>query len=456
MLSEVTITKFASIRKPLRLPFGKSTLVLGTNAAGKTAICDAISCLFEYQSVFSKSRGRFSGDSAFLQGKTINERGVQALVEREIELFNREIIEDRLRINGNETNDFNSLSSILKVVYVEERVLAKIKSGRDLAKFCLSHLAGWSRGLSKQHFLSLKPFTKIFNSNQNRMVESIEWLPTGKLRIKNWEQDFWLSFKGLSGSERCILLTEVALVLGHLFSKYRPALIIFDSILTPLDRANIIKIANRINSIANPNLQFLFTTWKEEVDSLMHPDCTIKLVNDGHGSVISSLEKRTPKGILQIEERIKSYKSGKEDEFINSVVMPLLFKMGFSLVSRIQHHGPGELGLDIGPFMGPGFEWREAFCGSQVKCTKLNAKSGDKNSINVLIDEVKKALHNKFYNMTSAVESKLDYVFVFLSQYPTTEALNTFNSAFMGERKIIVLNPIRIAELIWKYGVAFY
>lgn len=456
MLSEVNITKFASIRKPLSLPFGKNTLVLGANDTGKTAICDAISCLFEYQSVFSKSRGRFSGDSALLHGKTVNERGAQTLIEREIKLFHREIIQDHLRINGNETNDFNSLSAILRIVYVEDRMLIEIKSGRDLAKFCLSHLTGWSRELSKQHFLSLRPFTKIFNSNHNRMVEAIEWLPTGKLRIKNWEQDLWLAFGNLSHSQRCILLTEVSLVLGHLFSKYRPVLIMFDSILTYLDRANIIKVANRINSIANPNLQFLFTTWKEKADSLMHPDCTIKLMNDGHGSVISSLVERTPKGILQIEEKIKSYKSGKEDEFINSVVIPLLFKMGFSLVSRIQHHGPGELGLDIEPFVGPGFEWREAFCGSQVKCTKLNAKSGDRNNINVLIDQVKKALHNKFYNMTSAVESKLDYVFVFLSQYPTTPALITFNSAFMGERKVIVLNPMRIAELIWKYGAAFY
>jgi hypothetical protein len=149
---------------------------------------------------------------------------------------------------------------------------------------------------------------------------------------------------------------------------------------------------------------------------------------------------------------IKSYESGKEDEFINSIVMPLLFKMGFSLVNRVQYHGPGELGVDVGPFLGPGFEWRNAFCGAQVKCAKLNAKSGDKDNINVLIDEVKKALYNNFYDMTNALESKLDYLFVFLSQYPTIEAMNTFDNAFMGERKIIVLNPMRIAELIWKYG----
>ena len=136
--------------------------------------------------------------------------------------------------------------------------------------------------------------------------------------------------------------------------------------------------------------------------------------------------------------------------------MPLLIKMEFSLVSRIQHHGPGELGLDIGPFVGSGFEWRKAFCGAQVKCAKLNAKSGDKNNITTLIDEVEKALYNKFFDETNAMESKLDYVFILLSQHPTVEALNTFHNAFMGERKIILLDPTRIAELVCKYGVAFY
>lgn len=451
MLKELTIAKFASIRKPISIPLGRTTLILGDNDTGKTAICDAISCLFDYQSAYS-ARGRFSED-AFLQGTVVLDDCHEIQVEREFKLLNNQVVIDDLRVNGAETSDFDSLSSILKVVYFDDRLLTHIKSGRDLAKYCLSYLSGWHKGLSKHHLLSLKPFAKLFNSMPNRMIEAIEWLASGELRVNSWNKDFWVrSFEGMSGGERCKLFIEMTLAIGHLFSKYRTTLILLDNILTHLDSANIKAVSVRTGSITNPNLQVLFTTWKEETDLLLLPDCTIQLSKGELGTKIS-FERRTPRGILHVEERVKSFCTGKEDEFINTVIIPLLMKMGFSLVSKVQHHGPGELGLDIGPFSGVGFEWRKALCGAQIKCSKQNARSGSNHNINALIDEVKKALHNHFFDMTCGLDSKLDYVFVFLSQYPTKEAVNTFNDAFLGERRVVLLEPIRIAELVCKYGV---
>jgi len=457
MLKDLNIARFASINNPINLSFGRNNLILGANATGKTAICDAISCLFEYKTIFSGPRARFSGDYARLQASNILLNKGEVKVEREIKLSDKKVIEDNLRINGKDTNDFNALSSILKVVYVDDRLLEQIDNDRKLAKYCLSHLTGWSGGLSKQHFLSLNAFAKQFNSMPNKMVEAIEWQSTGRIRIKNWHQKFWLpTFNNLSGSERCILLTEIAILLGQLFSAYRPTLILLDSVLTHLDKEGIRRVSDRINSIVNPNLQFISTTWREEADRILEPDCTIKIEKHKKVSHVSDFSRRTPKGILHAEQAIKNYGSGDEDKFINSVVVPMLCNMGFSAVKRIQHHGPGELGLDIGPFTGAGFEWRSSLCGAQAKCSKVNAKSGDRNNVNVLIDEVKKALHNNFYDPSIAMQSKLDYVLVMLSQHPTTEALKTFYDAFQGDRRVILLDPMRIAELTWKYGVTFY
>ena len=82
MLREFCITKFASINKPVTLQLGRTTLIIGNNGAGKTAICDAISCLFDYRSAFSQ-RGRFSGD-ALLQGTVSKNEGLETVIEREL------------------------------------------------------------------------------------------------------------------------------------------------------------------------------------------------------------------------------------------------------------------------------------------------------------------------------------------------------------------------------------
>ena len=41
--------------------------------------------------------------------------------------------------------------------------------------------------------------------------------------------------------------------------------------------------------------------------------------------------------------------------------------MSFTNIKRVNHHGPGELGIDIGPFIGYGFEWRNVILGSKLK-----------------------------------------------------------------------------------------
>ena len=458
MLNEITITKYASIRKPITFYFGRTNLIIGSNMTGKTAICDGIRCLHDYKMAFSKSGARFSGESVLLKGVNLLQNKATVLVEREIELKNRVIKVDKLKINGVDTFNFDSLTSILRIIHIDDGVLRGVSDDRKFAKFCMTSLTGWRKGLTKQHFLSLHALLKLYNAMPSRMFESIEWSSNNKLQIRQWGEEFiHKSFDTLSGSGRCLFLTDISILLAHMFSEYRPTLIILDGLLNNLDSENIKKIGKRINSILNMNLQFILTTWKGEAEGILEPDNTIKLgleeSKDGKFTFVSDTIKRTPKNILDIESRIRKYDSGNEDEFINTVVLPLLFKMGFSLVKRVPFHGPGELGLDIGPFSGTGFEWRKAFCGAQVKSIPLNAKAGNTRNINALIDEVKTALNNKFYDQSSALYSKLDYVFVFLSQYPTREALSSFYSAFDGDRRVIILDPIRIAELIWNYSV---
>lgn len=456
MLREISIARFASIKHPIKLSFGKINLIIGGNGTGKSAICDAIACLFEYKNLF-ELQGRISGELVLLKAEVVRNQKEKYTLQREIKFREKKIIEDSLIMNGVESSNFINLQSILKVIYFRGDCFQDIRDDRDIARFCISHLAGWTKGLKRHHFLALKSFARQYNSVPARLIEAIEWQPSGKLRVKKWDSEFWLPCYGnLSSGEKYWLLVDIALLLSEISSQYYPTLILLDDCLTHLSDKSMEIFAERINSYSNPNFQLLLTTWKEQAGSIVKPDCTIKLGLKDKRSYVLDMQNRTPQGLLDIEARIKAYNSGDEDRFINSVVIPLLQRMGFYHLDRVTHHGPGELGLDIGPFHGAGFEWRNSFCGAQVKTSKLNARSGSSFSINILIDEVRKALNNKFYDSTSSFKSHLDYILIFLSQDVTKEALSTFFNAFEGDRRVILLNPMKIAELAWKYGVSLY
>jgi hypothetical protein len=451
MLTEINIARFASIKQPMRIELGKTTLIQGHGAVGKTAICDAIACLFDYRAAFTASKARFSGDHVILRATCADAQGTKHDVLREIERRKQSIISDRLVLDEVETNHHESLSAILKVIYIRDSMRRTVKTGKEVAKFCIETLIGQPRAPRGPLRKSLRALERAVNTQPDSLVEELRWQADGVLRTKNWHQDFWLNYGGFSGGERYQVLIELALALARMSTRFRPVMVIMDNVYVRDYEA----LARRMDSCTEPNLQFVLTTWQEGLESALHPDCFIKLGVENRESFVKETRFMTPEPVLRAELAIASFGSGHEDEFINTVVVPLLRNMGFGPVERIQHHGPGELGLDIGPFTGAGFEWRKAFCGAQVKCVKLNAKSGSKNNIQHLIDQVNKALNNRFFDEATARDSGLDYVLVFLSKHPTPEAIKTFNSRFEGDRRVIVLTPRKIAELVVKYGVSW-
>jgi hypothetical protein len=459
MIKQLMIQKFASIRQPITVHFGTNTVLLGPNATGKTAICDALHFLFNYDVLFERSQGRLSGDVAYAEALLGNPGHKATTVKREVRFCNSRLSTDSLFLDSARTQDFDVLSALLKVVYWRDSELRDIRTSLEVAKFCHRLMTRWTRGLSQHHFASLRDFLGDLYSAPNRLIEGLEWQDNGKLSVKLWSKRQWRLFDDLSTSEALVAITEIAICMGQRFCRYRPTIVVLDSLASFLDGKQVELLARRLNSITSPALQFLLTTWKAEYAERPEWDCLVRLAPkpvNGGATAITEITRRTPKGVSDYEELITRYASGDEDPFINTVVLPLLRKLNFSRVQRVPHHGPFELGVDIGPFVGEGIEWRQSLCGAQVKSAKLNATSGSSNSVNALIDEVKKALNNKFQDPATARLSNLDYVLVFLSQYPTREALHTLQSAFDGDRRVVLFDPAAIAQLLWQHGIPLY
>ncbi len=453
MLKTVSIENYASISRPINIELGKVTFIIGDNEAGKSAICEAIQILFDYSEAYLPNNARFSSDKTVIKGEFLNKNNNDVKVKRIIERNDDNIISDILEVNGRTLNDFSSISSQFKVFLHETYSHTELQTGLELAQFCIHNLTGWSgKQLTKGHLEILKNLARDINESSYRLIENLRWEENGKLIVKLWGNGC-RNYSILSTGEQSLVCAEMFLSLSRMSSDYRNVLVIFDDLPTKLVGDAFENLVQRINSITKPNIQFIFTSLREEADSILQSDCKIKICSIDGKTTVADVTRKTPKGVKNIEQKITEKFINNEDEFINSIVIPLLYKMNFSNIKRVTHHGPGELGIDIGPFVGSGFEWRKIILGAQVKACKLTASGKSSNNITELIKEVEKALHNSFFINELNVKVKLDYVLAIVSQHPTIEALTTFHSAFEGNRKVILLTPDRIAELSWKYGL---
>lgn len=455
MLKNVSIEGYASIFDPIALELGKRNYIVGKNEAGKSAICEAIRILFDYNKAYSSYSKRYSKNKVVITGEFTDENNNNIEIKRVIILKEKRIINDSLIINNSVINDYNYISSKFKVFSIDPYDLKRFNSGKFLAHFCIKNLTGWDEQIRKEHIRILESIAKNINENPNRLVDYIKWKPDGALKVKLWDKDNAFYYSNLSTGEQLEVCAEITLTLSKMFLEYRNVLILFDNLPTKFSANTLKNFITRIDKINNPNIQFIFTSWEKEKIKIVQPDCIIKIRKQEKTSKVFDICKKTPQGIKSIENMIIKKYHNKEDEFINTLILPLLSKMKFSNVKRVSFHGPGELGIDIGPFLVDSFEWRYSIYGAQVKACKLNATSSGFNNINTLINEIEKAMNNHFYLDEFNSRVKLDYVLAIASQYPTNEALQTFYSRFENERKIILITPDKLAKLIWKYGITF-
>ena len=392
MLENISIENYASIKKPVVLNLGKINYIIGDNSSGKSAICQAIELLFDYN---ASDLARLSSYRSVIQGNFLNRFNNDVHVKRIIEHEKCCIDNDILEVNGEVTNDYAYLSSQFKVFLHETYSLKKYKTGIDIAKLCISNLTGWNKDIEERHFGILNNLIRVINENPYRIVENLSWENNNKLIVKMWGKKP-IDYSCLSSGEQSEVCVEIFITLSEMFNEYKDVLIIFDDLPTKLVGNAFVQFVKRLESITKPNIQFLLTSIND-VTRVIQPDCIIRIMKiSGQTTVVDTI-KRTPKGIKDIESKIVEKFINNEDEFINTLIIPLLYKMCFTNIHRVNHHGPGELGIDIGPFIGSGFEWKSVVLGAQVKAQKLDAHSGSRNNINGLIDEVKKAFNNLFY-----------------------------------------------------------
>lgn len=452
MLKSISIENYAGISNPIFIELGRITYIQGNNDMGKTSIAEAIELLFDYNIPYDRNICRLRGKKTLLSGTLEDANNKEIRVKRIIERENNIIHRDSLIIDDIPSNDYKGINSRFSVL-LHKAYSTIFESDSKLAAYCIKSLTSWNLDLKIQHYKILDELTNFINNNTERLIEHIFWDENHRLKVKLWNSECELYYDTISGGEKNTVCAEIFISLSQMFCSHRSALVIFDDLPTRIVGDFMRRIYNRIDKIIQPNIQFIFTSIREEDKTIFNSDKYIELTKENDIIKVEKMISRRPKEILEIENKIMSQFNNKEDEFINTLIVPLLRNMGFRTTKRISSHGPGELGLDIGPLLGKGFEWRNIVIGAQVKACKLTGKSSSSSSINTLIDEIKKALYNSFYLDELNIDTKVDYVLAITSQYPTDDAMTTFNHAFNNDRRVLLITPSKLAELIWKYNV---
>ncbi len=316
---------------------------------------------------------------------------------------------------------------------------------------------------------------RISKTNQIETLKSVvnrhsaEILPSlGKIQIDSQGRIFYqqhekpvrsLSEMTLSDGERHLAILLLILCVALELSSAGPTILLLDSpfCVLPLDMAQHLSLI--LSSLVSSNLQIVLASTPSPVVDSLKADSIIRLTRSDTNStsiftaddLVVETSRRQPHALSIIQCIIESYKTGTEDLFIDNVLKPGLLAMGCRGVHRIKTHGPGEFGIDIGPFTVAGPFGRQVFAGLQAKVGNIHSKSGKTHlSVETLITEIRKALDHPFVDKSTNIRRRLDYVIAATSGYLTDEARTRFYDAFDGNHQVILWEAQDLAEQLWK------
>ena len=155
----------------------------------------------------------------------------------------------------------------------------------------------------------------------------------------------------------------------------------------------------------------------------------------------------------RIRRRIDSL---SEDQFIEHILLPLLHKMGFERIRKVQFHGRNEFGSDVLPFRyNTPFGTKEYYA-VQAKATPIHGTSSKDGNAGGLISQTTQALSVTFIDDLDNERKKLDKFVIACSKNITSDARRVIEDAIEGKRKLIFLDIENIIELVKKHKLLQY
>jgi hypothetical protein len=158
-----------------------------------------------------------------------------------------------------------------------------------------------------------------------------------------------------------------------------------------------------------------------------------------------------------VDRRLFSLISGlSEDQFIKHVLLPLLSKMGFQRVRKVQFHGRNEFGSDVLPFRYVTPLGTLEYYALQAKAVQIHGRSAKEGNAGELISQATQAFNIAFVDDLDNERKRIDKFIIATNKGITSDARNAIESSVEGKRQIVIVDIDRIVALVKQHRLVQY
>ena len=460
MIESIEVENYGSVRAAVVLEMGRITLIQGQNDSGKSMLLHAImlglSPVGPVPSLFVRDRSN-TVTTKFVFQQALAGR-VEVIRSFKMDPVQPHFESSRLWINGREFHDASVLRSLVQPTYLSAygdfESAHRSEITNDSFFVMASKLLGYNGHVDTNVLTHVAGVFDQINLRSSRFFRKI-WIDDGVVRLHHRHNDDKFSIYSAGGGDKVNLMTDFAIEVAAMRGSFCTSLLLLDDFPTKVGT----RFADRYRDLALPGIQIVTTSHRrQDVQDGLAPDVTHLLAchpssAGSAGTQVESTIRRTAPEVLQLENAIRSFGSGREDEFTESVVLPLLRGLGFQNPRQTPHHGPGELGFDIGLTKRAVVPGRVAYFGFQVKAGVVNARSNQSGNVTELISQVKKMLATRVVEPESMARVSVDFTVAVVSGHLNAEAKQIWDSEFEGNRRVLLWDAPALAELAFGSGI---
>jgi hypothetical protein len=145
-----------------------------------------------------------------------------------------------------------------------------------------------------------------------------------------------------------------------------------------------------------------------------------------------------------------------EDKLIKFILLPLLVRMGFERLRKVEFHGPGEFGADVLPFRHRTPLGTLEYYALQGKAVRIHCSSSQRGNAAEIVNQATQALAVSFVDDLDNTRKHLDRFIVATNKTISANARHFIEEAIEGRRNLLLLDLDRLVELILEHRLAHY
>jgi hypothetical protein len=159
----------------------------------------------------------------------------------------------------------------------------------------------------------------------------------------------------------------------------------------------------------------------------------------------------------RLDSRIRSrIQNLSEDALLGLVVMPLLERMGFEGLRKVEFHGREEFGRDIMPFRQSTPFGTFEYAAVQTKAAKIHGTASRPGNAGEIISQAQQALRVSFIDEFDNERKRIDKFVIIASAAVTPSARRHIEESFEGNRQLILIDLDRLVTLIRNHRLHHY